>query len=237
MTSLQTYYDTRARALDARDFLAQACHTQGGKSVSTNIIDLVLGELRSTLAFGPDDVVLDLCCGNGLFTHALAGEVAHITGVDFSGELIRLAKTHNTAPGLRYLQGDATRLDQVETLGETPGDQRYSKVYMNASLQHFKPEQFGHLLDSILALCETSPMLMFSFVPEDGKQRMLFDTLKKRLIRMRRRLTGQDYFGDWYRPDTIKAAAEARGFSCEILPVSPDIPYGAYRFHAVLQKA
>jgi len=232
MTSLQNYYDTRARALESRDFLAQACHTQGGKPVSSDIIGLVLGEIRAAIAPGATDTVLDLCCGNGLFTHALADEVAAITGVDFSGELIRLAKTHNTAPNLRYLHGDATRLGEIATLA----DQRYSRVYMNASLQHFRPEQFPSILDSILTLCDENPVLMFSFIPEDGKQRMLFDTLKKRLIRLRRRLTGQDYFGHWYSPDTIRAAAQARGLSCKIRPVNPDIPYGAYRFHAVLEK-
>ena len=232
MTSLQNWYDTRARALDSRDFLSQACHTQGGKAVSGDVIGLVLGELRAGLEFAATDRVLDLCCGNGLFTHALAGEVADITGVDFSGELIRLAQTHNTAPNLRYMQGDATRLDQIETLA----DRRYDKIYMNASLQHFKPDHFPALLDSLLALASDDPVLMFTFIPEDGKQRLLFDTLKKRLIRLRRRLTGRDYFGDWWRPDTIRQAAAARGFACDILPVNPDISYGAYRFHARLTK-
>ncbi|HVU06746.1 MAG TPA: class I SAM-dependent methyltransferase [Candidatus Paceibacterota bacterium] len=40
------------------------------------------------------DNILDLACGQGFFSHALAAEGARVTGVDIAPELIDIARTH-----------------------------------------------------------------------------------------------------------------------------------------------
>ena len=51
----------------------------------------VVGWLRDRDLVRPDRRVLDLGCGIGRFEAAIAGEVRHVTGVDVSGEMIRIA--------------------------------------------------------------------------------------------------------------------------------------------------
>lgn len=59
--------------------------------------------------------VLDLGCGQGVFSRALAQEGCQVTGVDAAPTLIQKARTYPVKPPVRYLARDAA---QIEDLGE-----------------------------------------------------------------------------------------------------------------------
>ncbi len=65
---------------------------------------------------GPGDRVLDLACGTGSLTRALAkkaGPDGYVLGIDFSKEMLREAEK-KPMPGVEYRLGDATDLIRVE---------------------------------------------------------------------------------------------------------------------------
>jgi len=50
---------------------------------------------------------LDVGCGTGIFSRLLATRCEHVTGIDLSGEMIRLARERSAGiPNLRYEQAD-----------------------------------------------------------------------------------------------------------------------------------
>lgn len=56
-------------------------------------------------------VALDVCCGTGDIAFALAAKGAAVTGLDFSTEMLAVAKARNsTPPPVQFLHGDAMRL-------------------------------------------------------------------------------------------------------------------------------
>lgn len=65
------------------------------------------------MEFVPGDLpgrrVLDLACGHGQFSRALAGRRASVTAVDLSGRLLARAREIEAREpvGIRYLEGDA----------------------------------------------------------------------------------------------------------------------------------
>ena len=66
-------------------------------------------------ALRPGDTALDLACGTGSLTRALAGAVGpagSVLGVDFSPEMLRAAQAR-PAPNVEYRLGDATDLAGV----------------------------------------------------------------------------------------------------------------------------
>ena len=68
--------------------------------------------VRAT-GLGPGDRALDLACGTGSLTRALAKKVGpegYVLGVDFSREMLRAAKS---AHNVEYMLGDATHLEGV----------------------------------------------------------------------------------------------------------------------------
>jgi trans-aconitate 2-methyltransferase len=93
-------------------------------------------ELLTQIDLRPDDVVLDIGCGDGRTTAAIAKSVPNgrVTGVDLSADMISHATTQHCRPpinNLRFAQADAAAL---------PFNAEFSVVFSNATL-HWVPDQ------------------------------------------------------------------------------------------------
>jgi demethylmenaquinone methyltransferase/2-methoxy-6-polyprenyl-1,4-benzoquinol methylase len=67
--------------------------------------------LLEPVSFGPKDTILDMCCGTGSATFAIAekaGNQARIVGLDLSSGQLRMAQAKNRFSNVSFLQGDAT---------------------------------------------------------------------------------------------------------------------------------
>jgi demethylmenaquinone methyltransferase/2-methoxy-6-polyprenyl-1,4-benzoquinol methylase len=62
----------------------------------------------------PGERVLDLCCGTGDITLALAGKGAVVTGLDFSEAMLRVAREKSerlpSSSGIEFIHGDAQQI-------------------------------------------------------------------------------------------------------------------------------
>jgi demethylmenaquinone methyltransferase/2-methoxy-6-polyprenyl-1,4-benzoquinol methylase len=66
-------------------------------------------------SLNPGGTALDLACGTGTLTRDLARKVGpdgYVLGIDFSREMLRVARSRPT-PGVAYRLGDATHLEDV----------------------------------------------------------------------------------------------------------------------------
>lgn len=105
-----------------------ARHSRGQEAWARELLTLI--ELR------PDDVVLDIGCGDGRTTAAIANSVpdGRVVGVDLSSEMVAHATTRHCRPptnNLRFAQADAAALPFVA---------EFSVVFSNATL-HWVPDQ------------------------------------------------------------------------------------------------
>lgn len=73
-------------------------------------------EVEQELALQPGAKILDVCCGTGVWTFALAqivGPTGEVTGLDFSRGMLDVAEEKHTAnqlPNVSFVQGDAQSL-------------------------------------------------------------------------------------------------------------------------------
>jgi trans-aconitate 2-methyltransferase len=93
-------------------------------------------ELLALLHLRPNDVVLDIGCGDGRTTRAIAKRVpeGRVVGVDLSAEMVAHAAAEHCHPpinNLRFAQADAAAL---------PFTSEFSAVFSNATL-HWVPDQ------------------------------------------------------------------------------------------------
>lgn len=69
-------------------------------------------ELISPIDFSSRDKILDMCCGTGGATFAIAqkaGKRAEIIGMDFSSGQINIAKRNNRFLNVRFIEGDVAK--------------------------------------------------------------------------------------------------------------------------------
>ena len=80
---------------------------------------LVLPATERLLETRPEQRILDLACGNGLFARRLAARGARVLACDFSPTFLQLAKarTQDHADRIEYRQVDLTQKDEILAVG------------------------------------------------------------------------------------------------------------------------
>lgn len=78
------------------------------ESVDSYQKNVILPNIVRMVAPKADDKILDLGCGSGFFSHALAEAGSEVLGVDISPELIEVAKKRSIEKGGVAAQGDAS---------------------------------------------------------------------------------------------------------------------------------
>jgi SAM-dependent methyltransferase len=85
------FYKEHPLTCDPDDLWGQVRRTVQGRPVSEEQIQLIVDAIKAGLELRTDDVLLDLCCGNGALTDRLFDLCSGGLGVDFSPPLIEVA--------------------------------------------------------------------------------------------------------------------------------------------------
>jgi SAM-dependent methyltransferase len=125
---VERFWDERARenalffvdnTIDYRDPDVEAFWAGGAKA-----LDRILDALGASV--GRHETVVDIGCGVGRMTRALAARARHVIGIDVSSEMLALAREHNAGlPNVEWLHGDGTSLAPI---GEASVDGCFSHV-------------------------------------------------------------------------------------------------------------
>lgn len=91
------------------DWYDRIIGAQGSELYQQVVIPRALELLRPK----KDEAILDLGCGQGVFTRMLAAEGCHATGVDAAPSLIKRAKTYPSRTPVRYHVRDAADLREL----------------------------------------------------------------------------------------------------------------------------
>jgi ubiquinone/menaquinone biosynthesis C-methylase UbiE len=82
--------------------------------------------------------VVDIGCGGGIYSRAMAEMGARVTGVDFSGEMLTAARKQKTVQPIRWIQGDAADTGLP--------DSAYDLVLLRAVIHHLSAEKTTEVL-------------------------------------------------------------------------------------------
>jgi SAM-dependent methyltransferase len=128
---LQALYEAHARSCDPTDLQSQVLRTPHGKPVGEDQVALIVNGIKKNLELESDDVLLDLCCGNGAITSHVFPACKGGVGVDFTPFLIEVAqKNFEQRPDRIFRLADV--LEYVETTDEC---QRFTKVLCYGAFQ------------------------------------------------------------------------------------------------------
>ena len=224
MNWVSRYYDRRVAAGAQKGLFWQVGHTEQGKPISPDQFASMLNSLNGLLDLEPGFALLDLCCGNGVFTQHLVGGVNRAVGVDFSPAMIEVARTECPAPNLKYDVVDVKKLPVT-----LAADGKFDRILMNAALQHFSKSDFRILLQRMIDISTPNRKFVFSFVPNAAKRAEFDRRLNPSFALRLRRMFRRDLVTHWYGAEEVTQICAEFGFTAQFQDVDPAISGAWYR--------
>jgi SAM-dependent methyltransferase len=188
-------------------------------------IELLLAAIVGHLDLGPLDVVLDLCCGNGLLTAQLAPRCRAVVGSDYSYDLIEIARARHAPSNTTYVHGAAEDISAADF-----PDGRPNKICMNAGLQYFTADMVAKTMTALREVAVGEMTLFFTDVPDSGRIREFYNTPERWAEFERRQAAGTEAVGTWWDREELTGLMDPMGFDVTMVAPAPERQTSHYRF-------
>jgi hypothetical protein len=196
------------------DLYFQVARTLHKKPIDKPIFDHIVHEMVQGLALEKGDILVDLCCGNGLFTYELKGLVSKIIGVDFAPQIIHTALDFKKADNITYYLSEVNHfLRDFKMLFPwiTP-----NKYLNNDSLAYFSFEELEEMLEDIIAISGDDFHFLIRGVPNADLMWNYYNTEERKLKYLTDRENGDytnDGLGRWWLPEEIETICKNLGLT------------------------
>jgi len=215
-----------------RDLLFQVGKTVNGTVINKDHYELLVHDTVELLHLTSDDVVLDLCCGNGILTFELSKYVSKVIGIDFSEPFIENAKKYKSTQKIEYICADVKKLTEVDfsQLG------KINKVLIYDALAYFSYSEIDLLLSQLAKVLNGKEIILFASVLNRHKIWSFFNTLTRKLrYWIQFRLFKSNYgIGKWWLYSEFQALSEKNSFDVEIHEQDAQLYTSHYRMDVVL---
>lgn len=221
--SLYDYLE-RPKNLEPKDYWGQVRRTIRGKAISGEQIDMLRGIVRDTLQFSQNDVLLDLCCGNGALTAPFFNELGEYLGVDVSPVLIQVAQRDFQRTGSHeYILKEVTAF-----LSEEKSPERFTLCSCGGAFQYLSLDSARETLRLLRTRFVNLRKVFLYEIPDASKAKTFFTENP---------LTLHDHtsaLGRWYQADELLALGVECGWRTQIQYLPELYCQSHYRFNLVL---
>lgn len=107
-------------------------------------------KLLPLLKFDENSRALDLACGIGRWADAIPCKIAEYCGIDFSEELIAIAKKRNTKPEAEFYSGE---LISLENILSSNGKGNFNRIFMIGIMMYLNDDDIISILDQAEKRC------------------------------------------------------------------------------------
>jgi len=236
----QEYWDNyllnkhgKAEVTSEDDLFFQVARTVQKKPVEKIVFDMLVKEIITQLGLKTTDVLIDFCCGNGLFTYELRNDAQQIIGVDFSAQIIEAAKRFKSAPNITYCLGgiiDFLKRFKTDFPGLAP-----DKYLMNDALAYFNTADLELMLRHIAELSPAGFDFALRGVPDDELKWTFYNTEERKqryLDNVKKGDLTNDGLGRWWSKDEVNEVCSKLNLKCEIMNLT--LPGSEYRMDIVI---
>lgn len=224
---IKLLYDDYARTCDPDDLLGQVRRTVGGHAVDQHQIDMIVQAVLTYLDLTRDDLVLDLCCGNGLLTDRVFERCVGGVGVDMGEYLISVArKNFEQSPDKTYVVADAESFVEAE-----PAPRRFTKALCYGSFSYLSDESAGRVLAVLRRRFRGITRLLLGNLPDKAMAREFFG--RERYVEGVE-CDHETVLGRWRTEADVKELAGAAGWKATFARMPAGFYGASYRFDATL---
>lgn len=213
------------------DLFFQVGKTIDKLPITYDIFTKMIEDIVQSLKLTKNDILLELCCGNGLLTYPLSNFSKFVYAFDFAKKMIDNAKRFKNNGNIIYTVGDAkTNFFELFEFEGMP-----NKFLINDSLAYFAQDDLKTILATILNYSKN-----FSFyitgIPSEELKWNFYNTEERKKTYLSDVENGDCYnngMGKWWSIIELKQLAEEYGLECIIEMPSK---FYNYRVNALLGK-
>ena len=222
------------RMIDIRsddDLLFQVALTVNGKAISKEIFDTIIQSIKKGLDLNSSDILLDLCCGNGIITYELSKLVSKVIGIDFSVPYIENARKFKSSDNITYILHDVTELGSLELPKAT-------KILLYGSLAYLNADQVDKIFQALNKIGNKWVIIYFGSILDKSNIWNFFNTTKRKIVYLLfYRMLGRDPgVGKWWSKSEISSLAMKHGFECNFIPQNLILHTAHYRFDVIISR-
>jgi ubiquinone/menaquinone biosynthesis C-methylase UbiE len=119
-------------------------------------INNLIEDIKNKLNFNSDDVVLDVGCGSGIVLSVIKKFVREVTGIDFSEQMILLAKENNRNINFYVYQSDNMPFE----------DNYFNKIICYSVFHYFQDIDYAYkTIDEFLRVCKPGGKILLGDIP------------------------------------------------------------------------
>lgn len=110
-----------------------------------------IARLYPFLELNKDAAVLDIACGIGRWADAICTDIKEYCGIDFSKELVEIARKRNTKENFFFYEGAVSEIDEVLKANQKA---KYNRVLMVGILMYLNDSDVINALEQVERNCE-----------------------------------------------------------------------------------
>lgn len=237
----QEFWDTflvdrygKKQAQTEDDLYLQVGQTVNRRPVEREIFHKTIEQISEDLQLSKNDILVDFCCGNGLFTYEFKDKVSQIIGVDFSPTILEAANLFKSSPNIIYCLGGVNEFMgkfRASFPGLVP-----NKYLMNDSLAYFTRDELREMLRHITEVSRDF-IFLAKGVPSDALKWNYYDTEERKQRYYNYPLNGDytnDGVGKWWDPNEIKELCSELHIGCVIR--DQQLPLSNYRMDVIISR-
>ena len=208
-----------------KDEQSQVLRTRDKQPIDQKKWEITLTTVGQQLELSADDILLDLCCGNGLFSAGFSGRVNRIEAVDISPALTeRLA-----ARGLRNVRVNTSDMRNVQF-----PDNSFSKVLWYAGIQYIDEFDIVSMIRRIRNWIRPGGILLVGDVPDRCKLWDYFNNDLRRKAYFDGIEQHKPIIGTWLDASWLEHLCLISGFdSAKALPQKKELIYSDFRYDLI----
>ena len=208
--------------VNTTDEQSQVFRTRDKAPIEKDAWEHTVNLVANHMQFKPNDTLLDICCGNGLFTQAFSSMVESVSAVDISDRLINSLKSKNIA------NVDAFS-DDVRNISFP--NSSFSKVLWYAGIQYLPESDIVNFLKELKFWMKPDGLLLIGDIPDRQKLWDYFNTPDRRAAYFDGVGSQKPIIGTWLDSDWIELLCLYVGFKkVEIIQQDPKLIYSDFRY-------
>ena len=218
----------RNKNLKNLDPQSQVARTRNKKPINDLLWQETVLKIIKNLKLKKDDIVIDLCCGNGLLTTEIYQKVRKIYCVDINKKLLEVLKKKRI-DNLRIFHKDIAKVNFKE--------KKFSKVIWYSGIQYFSQKDIISIVFKIYKFSKNKCILYIGDIPDQQKLWQYFNTKLRKKNYFEAIVNSRPIIGTWLNKMWLKNLFYSAGFKkVTIVKQDKKFIYSDFRYDLLIYK-